>query len=196
MPELRQHAHPADGRCACGRHAAVPRNAHGGHLRWAVRSRQQPGLQSTALAQHCAPPAPPSPLPFIMRGLVERRSSRYMSMTARCWHVRVCPFGGPDLQLEASGSRLGVIALGWLLMKGWRTQAKAYSAAKRQWQRTWFCHAWSGAPAGLTASNGYRNYGNYRNRPMSLRHSPEPRGANAKGLASTGTSAQVVQHPP
>ena len=35
---------------------------------------------------------------------------------------------------------IGVIALGWLLMKGWHAQAKAYSAAKRQWQRTWFCH--------------------------------------------------------
>lgn len=35
---------------------------------------------------------------------------------------------------------IGVIALGWLLMKGWHAQAKAYSAAKRQWQNTWFCH--------------------------------------------------------
>ena len=41
----------------------------------------------------------------------------------------------------------------WLAADGgWRTQAKAHSAAKRRWQRTWFCHAWSGPPAGPRAA--------------------------------------------
>lgn len=35
---------------------------------------------------------------------------------------------------------LGLVAVGWLLMKAWHVQAKDYSVAKDQWRKTWFCH--------------------------------------------------------
>lgn len=100
------------------------------------------GSQSTALAQHCAPPAPPSPLPFIaaygIGGIVI-----YMSMTVCPLLARECVYvglAGLRYNWKQAAVGVGLIALGWLLMKGWRTQAKVYSAAKRQWQSTWFCH--------------------------------------------------------
>ena len=101
------------------------------------------GSQSTALAQHCAPPAPPSPLPFIgaygIGGIII-----YMSMTVCPLLARECVYvgmAGLRYNWKQAAVGLGLIALGWLLMKGWHAQAKAYSAAKRQWQSTWFCHA-------------------------------------------------------
>lgn len=100
------------------------------------------GSQSTVLAQHCAPPAPPSPLPFIaahgIGGIVI-----YMSMTVCPLLARECVYvglAGLRYNWKQAAVGVGLIALGWLLMKGWRTQAKVYSAAKRQWQSTWFCH--------------------------------------------------------
>lgn len=100
------------------------------------------GSQSTALAQHCAPPAPPSPLPFIgaygIGGIII-----YMSMTVCPLLARECVYvglAGLRYNWKQAAVGIGVIALGWLLMKGWHAQAKAYSAAKRQWQSTWFCH--------------------------------------------------------
>ena len=100
------------------------------------------GSQSTALAQRCAPPAPPSPLPFIaaygIGGIII-----YMSMTVCPLLARECVyvgFAGLSYNWKQAAVGLGLIVLGWLLMKGWRTQAKVYSAAKRQWQSTWFCH--------------------------------------------------------
>ncbi len=101
------------------------------------------GTQSTALAQHCAPPAPPSPLPFLgaygIGGIVI-----YMSMTVCPLLAHECVYvgmAGLRYNWKQAAICLGIIALGWLLMKGWHAQAKAYSAAKRQWQSSWFCHA-------------------------------------------------------
>lgn len=106
-----------------------------------VQGRSQ-GSQSTALAQHCAPPAPPSPLPFIgaygIGGIII-----YMSMTVCPLLARECVYvglAGLRYNWKQAAVGLGLIALGWLLMKGWHAQAKVYSAAKRQWQNTWFCH--------------------------------------------------------
>lgn len=100
------------------------------------------GAQSTALAQHCAPPAPPSPLPFIgaygIGGIVI-----YMSMTVCPLLARECVYvgmAGLRHNWKQAALGLGLIALGWLLMKGWHAQAKAYGAAKLRWQSTWFCH--------------------------------------------------------
>ena len=101
------------------------------------------GTQSTALAQHCAPPAPPSPSPFLgaygIGGIVI-----YMSMTVCPLLAHECVYvgmAGLRYNWKQAAIGLGIIALGWLLMKGWHAQAKAYSAAKRQWQSSWFCHA-------------------------------------------------------
>lgn len=127
-------------------HAGGTQHFHATHM--AVTSDGQfvqgssQGSQSTALAQHCAPPAPPSPLPFIgaygIGGIII-----YMSMTVCPLLARECVYvgmAGLRYNWKQAAVGIGVIALGWLLMKGWHAQAKAYSAAKRQWQSTWFCH--------------------------------------------------------
>lgn len=100
------------------------------------------GSQSTVLAQHCAPTAPPSPMPFVgaygIGGIVI-----YMSMTVCPLLARECVYvgmAGLRHNWNQAAVGLGLLALGWLLMRGWHAQAKAYSAAKHQWQNTWFCH--------------------------------------------------------
>lgn len=103
------------------------------------------GTQTTALAQHCAPPAPPSPMPFVIAysiaGIVI-----YRAMTACDVFERGCRLGMSVLAMlvynwKQAAVGLGIIAVGWLLMKAWHQQAQAYNATKRQWQNTWFCHA-------------------------------------------------------
>ena len=101
------------------------------------------GTQTTALAQHCAPPAPPSPMPFVIAygigGVLI-----YMAMTVCPLLARECVYVGTAAlrhNWKQATVGLGVIAVGWLLMKAWYLQAQAYNAAKRQWQNTWFCHA-------------------------------------------------------
>ena len=101
------------------------------------------GSQSTVLAQHCAPPAPPSPMPFVIAygiGAV----LIYMAMTVCPLLARECGYVGMSAlrhNWKQAAGGLGVIAVGWLLMKAWYQQAQAYNAAKRQWQNTWFCYA-------------------------------------------------------
>lgn len=102
------------------------------------------GVQFTALAQHCAPPAPPSPLPFVISfGL--GCATVYHAATVCDIFERGCRIGMSILALliynwKQAAIGAGLIALGWLLMKGWHAEAKAYTAAKHEWQNTWFCH--------------------------------------------------------
>lgn len=106
-----------------------------------MQGRSQ-GSQATLLAQHCAPPAPPSPMPFIVAYGVGGIFI-YMSLTVCPLLARECVFVGwaaLRYNWKQAAVGLGIIAVGWLLMKGWHAQTKAYSAAKRQWQSTWFCH--------------------------------------------------------
>lgn len=100
------------------------------------------GSQATMLAQLCAPPTPPSPMPFIgaygIGGIVV-----YLSMMVCPLLARECVFVGMAALLhnwEQAAVGLAIMGLGWLLMKGWHSQAKVYRAAKHQWQNTWFCH--------------------------------------------------------
>ena len=130
-------------------HAAGTQHFHATHT--AVTSDGQfvqgssQGSQATVLAQHCAPPSPPSPLPFVIAyGL--GCAVVYHAATVCDLFERGCRVGMSAMALlvynwQQAAVGLGLIALGWLLMKGWHVQAKAYSAAKRQWQSTWFCHA-------------------------------------------------------
>lgn len=100
------------------------------------------GSQSSLLAQHCAPPAPPSPMPFIatygIGGVV-----LYLSMTVCPLLARECVFvGAVALRHYWKQALVGlaIIAVGWLLMKGWYSQTKTYRVAKRRWQSSWFCY--------------------------------------------------------
>lgn len=98
------------------------------------------GTQRTALAQRCAPPAPPSPMPFVvaygMGGLI-----MYLSFETCSLVSQQCAFRGlatVDWKWTLGG--LAVVGVGWLLMKSWYQETKVYSAAKQCWQNTWFCH--------------------------------------------------------
>ena len=91
------------------------------------------GSQSTALAQHCAPPAPPSPLPFIgaygIGGIII-----YMSMTVCPLLARECVYvgmAGLRYNWKQAAVGLGLIALGWLLMKGCHRVHQSRSATGR-----------------------------------------------------------------
>lgn len=68
----------------------------------------------------------------------------YMAMTVCPLLARECGYVGMSAlrhNWKQAAGGLGVIAVGWLLMKAWYQQAQVYNAAKRQWQNTWFCHA-------------------------------------------------------
>lgn len=86
------------------------------------------GTQLTALAQHCAPPAPPSPMPFVIAyglgGLIG-------------WHALNNPFGIEWLWVMGGAA---LLAVGWILMKAWHHDAKEYTTAKQRWYNTVFCH--------------------------------------------------------
>lgn len=103
------------------------------------------GSQATMLAQHCAPPAPPSPIPLVaaygLGGAVVYHAATGCDLFERGCRVGMSAMALLLYNWKQAAIGLSLIALGWLLMKGWHAQAKAYSAAKRRWQRTWFCHA-------------------------------------------------------
>jgi hypothetical protein len=86
------------------------------------------GTQYSALAQHCAPPAPPSPMPFLIAyGLGGMLS--YQAFTN---------YGGIQWKWVFSGAL--VVAIGWGLMKAWHHAANEYGLEKQRWQNTRFCH--------------------------------------------------------
>lgn len=87
------------------------------------------GTQYTALAQNCAAPAPPSPMPF---------------MVALGFGGLVIYWGAiehfPYINWKWFLGGLAVIGVAWFLLKSWITEAKEYGAAKKRWQRTFFCY--------------------------------------------------------
>lgn len=101
------------------------------------------GTQATILAQRCAPPVPPSPMPFIGAYGI----GAFLVYTA----LTVCPVwlnkcvyvGLSALRYTWKEAAVGlcIVGLGWFLMKGWHALAKEYNVAKRRWQNTWFCHS-------------------------------------------------------
>lgn len=103
------------------------------------------GSQATVLTQHCAPPAPPSPIPFVaaygLGGAVVYHAATVCDLFERGCRVGMSAMALLLYNWKQAAIGLSLIAFGWLLMKGWHAQAKVYSAAKRQWQSTWFCHA-------------------------------------------------------
>lgn len=102
------------------------------------------GSQATLLAQHCAPPSPPSPVPFVV-SLALGCAVIYHASTSCDVFQRSCRLDMSVVAMLAHNWKealagLGLVAVGWLLMKAWHVQAKDYSAAKDQWRKTWFCH--------------------------------------------------------
>jgi len=88
------------------------------------------GTQMTALAQHCAPPSPVSPMPFVV-------AFGFGSLVVYWGAIEHFP----RINWQWTLGGLALIGVGWLLFKGWAKEAQDYSTAKRRWQNTWFCHA-------------------------------------------------------
>jgi hypothetical protein len=115
------------------------------------------GSQSTALAQHCAPPAPPSPLPFIgaygMGGIII-----YMSMTVCDLLARECVYVGmaglrynwKQAAVGIGTHRAGLAADEGLACPGQGLQCREAPVAAH----VVLPCVWSGAPAGTDGSNG------------------------------------------
>ena len=91
------------------------------------------GTQFSALAQHCAPPAPPSPMPFV---------TAYGLGGFTCWQA-LTNFSGIEWKWVLGG--VALLAVGWILTKAWHHDAKEYMAAKQRWQTTLFCHGCGGS---------------------------------------------------
>jgi hypothetical protein len=85
------------------------------------------GMQQTHLAELCAPPSPPSPLPPII-ALGVGGYVIYGGWT-----------GYSTVQWKGVLIGVGIMAAGLLLAKGWYRNAIAYSDAKRDWQQTALC---------------------------------------------------------
>jgi hypothetical protein len=87
------------------------------------------GLAYSELARHCSPPAPPSPMGFVIATLVGGFVA-YQGLKG---------FGFIYWPFVYIG--LGIVALGWLLFAAYRVAANDYREAKRRWFRSYLCSA-------------------------------------------------------
>lgn len=103
------------------------------------------GTQVSDLARHCAPPAPISPMPFVIAygvgGMVTYGAATTCNVFESGCRVGMSVLAHLLYSWKQALVGLGIIGLGWLLMKGWHLQAKNNSIAKAEWRNTWFCHA-------------------------------------------------------
>jgi hypothetical protein len=91
---------------------------------YAARSE---GLVFSELARHCAPPAPPSPMGFIIA----------TPLGAYVTYQSLRGFGfvyWPGVYIGA-----GIVGLGWVLFVGYRTAANYFRDTKRLWLRSYLC---------------------------------------------------------
>lgn len=86
------------------------------------------GLVQSNLAQHCAPPRPPSPVAFVLAyafgGFV--LYDTFIASRQVAWK---------QLPIAA-----GALLVGWVLWRTWRAAARLYTADKLRWSASWYCH--------------------------------------------------------
>lgn len=112
-------------------HSAV----HNGQL---LQARST-GIGQSSLAQHCQPPAPPSPMPFVIAYGIGTLVT-YLAFQFCQPFTNKCSFSLQHAEWIEALIGLAIVGVGFLLMKSWYGDAQAYHAAKKQWQQTWFCH--------------------------------------------------------
>lgn len=95
-----------------------------------VRSQ---GVGYTDAARQCAPPAPPSPMPFLIALLVGG------------FAIREYAFAHSYIEWQGVWLGLGILAIGWLLFLGYRHSARTFRRAKAEWLRTWLCLSCGGS---------------------------------------------------
>lgn len=87
------------------------------------------GTQYSDLARQCAPPSPPTPLPFVIA---------FGFSGAIIYGAAFKEF--PHIYWQATFTGLAGMVVGWLLFKFFRVQNKEYVANKMHWLKSWFCH--------------------------------------------------------
>jgi hypothetical protein len=85
------------------------------------------GVAYTELARQCAPPAPPSPMGFVIATLLGGFVT-YQSVRGFGFVYWTGVYIG-----------VGVLGLGWVLFAGYRAAANYWRDAKRQWLRSYLC---------------------------------------------------------
>ena len=85
------------------------------------------GVAYSELARRCAPPAPPSPMGFVIATL------------AGGFVTYQCAVGFGFVYWTGVYIGLGILGLGWLLFIGYRSAAYDYRQAKLQWLRSCLC---------------------------------------------------------
>lgn len=86
------------------------------------------GTSQSTLARHCAPPRAPSPMGFVC------------AYAFGAWGLYHCFFGSWHVHWSELPIPLGALAVGYVLWRMWRFMAREYTADKRRWADTWYCH--------------------------------------------------------
>jgi hypothetical protein len=85
------------------------------------------GVAYSELARRCAPPAPPSPMGFVIAILV----GGYVTYQ--------CAKGFGSAYWPGVYIGVGIVGLGWLLFIAYRNASHDYRRAKLQWLRSCLC---------------------------------------------------------
>ena len=85
------------------------------------------GVAYSELAQRCAPPAPPSPMGFVV------------ATSAGGYVTYQCIRGFGFVYWTGVYIGLGIVGVGWLLFIAYRGAARDYRQAKLQWLRSCLC---------------------------------------------------------
>lgn len=92
----------------------------------------QPGTSlatsQSDLAQHCAPPRPPSPLGFVA------------AYAFSGWAFYDTFFVSKPIPWKQVPIAAGALLVGWILWRAWRGQSRQYMQDKQRWATSWFCH--------------------------------------------------------
>lgn len=146
LTDRRRSAHTCHKRCSAGEKMqcpfcgsphtqAYPAAYSSGTSQMQVRHDALPGLGGvsygsvqTNLAQHCAPPRPPSPVAFVLA---------YAFAGFVLYDTFVVSKHVAWKQLPIAG---GALLVGWVLWRAWRAAARLYSADKQRWIASFYCH--------------------------------------------------------
>jgi hypothetical protein len=91
------------------------------------------GIAYTDAARNCAPPAPPTPLPFLIAFLFGG------------FAIHEYAFAHSYIVWQGVWLGIGILGVGWLLFLGYRHSARQFRRAKAEWLRTWLCFSCGGS---------------------------------------------------
>lgn len=86
------------------------------------------GSVQSNLAQLCAPPRPPTPVPFLLAYALAAFVLYDMFIASRHIPWKQLPFA------------VGALFVGWLFWRSWRSAARLYSQDKQRWVMSRYCY--------------------------------------------------------